>query len=453
MLQSTPKAFARVLVLALLAASCTTSDSPPNVLLIIGDTLRADRLGCYGNERGLTPYLDRLGAEGVVFENASSHAPWTLPSAASILTSLYPRQHGAGGFLGEFQRLDPSVHTLAEEFRARGYATHAIVNVDFLGERFGLTRGFDSVDFEAYQSNVEVRVAERTSRAALDWIDAQDSHKPWFLFVHYFDAHAVYAPPQPFRSRFASPPDQHDESWVFGTREQMIALRQGRLQLTPKIIQRAERLYDAEVAYLDAEVGRLVDAVGARTVIAFTADHGEEFLDHGGYEHGHTLYPELTHVPLLLRAPGLASGRVATSVGQIDLAPSLFELCDLPSSPAAMGSSLVPLVGRPQALDRPILAHGNFWGPPLTSWRSGGWTLILRAEGEPSVELYRWREDARFERDLASERPEVVAQLRTELTVLEKRARELRGERVELSAEERATLRGLGYGGGEAEGH
>ncbi|MFT4541091.1 MAG: choline-sulfatase [Planctomycetota bacterium] len=441
----------RCLTIALLSSACSNSVPTPNVILIIGDTLRADRLGTYGNERGLTPYLDDFGEEGVVFESASSHAPWTLPSTASILTSLYPRQHGAGGFLGQFRKLDPNVRTMAEQFRDRGYATHAIVNVDFLGERFGLTRGFDSVDFEAYQSNVEVRIAQRTTSAALEWIEQQDTKQPWFLLVHYFDPHAVYDPPQPFRGRFAAPLDQDDDSWVFGTREHMIALRQGKLQLTPPVIKRAEKLYDAEVAYLDAEIGRLLDGVGPEAIACFTSDHGEEFLEHNGFEHGHTLYPELTHVPLILRAPGLGPARVSQSVGHVDIAPSLFELANIPGIPDSIGASLVEFVETPSAAGRPILAHGNFWGAPLTSWRSGEWILILQGKIRSAPELYAWRDDRELLQNVATQNPAVVTRLRNELTALEKRARELRGEDVDLSPEERSALKGLGYGGGAAE--
>ena len=171
----------------------------PHVLLIITDTTRVDRFGCYGNRRGLTPYMDDLARQGLLFEHASSHAPFTLPSIASMLTSLHPEQHGAGGRLRDFSSLDPEVTTLPAVFGRAGYSTHAIANVFFLSAPFGVTRDFKTVDLVAPASNLEMRDAERTTDAALAWMkEAADGDQPFLLLVHYFDPHAVYAPPQPF---------------------------------------------------------------------------------------------------------------------------------------------------------------------------------------------------------------------------------------------------------------
>ncbi|MCA9002663.1 MAG: sulfatase, partial [Planctomycetes bacterium] len=284
--------------------ACSKAPKPkPNVLWIVVDTMRADRLG---GERGLTPYLDRLGSRGVVFESAYSHAPWTLPSMASMLTSLHPKEHGAGGRLGSFQALRKDVSTAPAVFARAGYQTRAIVNVEFLKEKYGVTRDFESLDLVAFNNNVEVRNAEATSAAALEFLEGAGTEKPFFLFLHYFDPHAVYDPPQPFRRRFAAQPDREggEGRTLFGTREHMMALRQGQLQLTPEWIGRAARLYDGEMAYTDAEIGRLLDRLGdmgllENTIVVFTSDHGEEFLDHGNFEHGHTVFDELIHVPLV----------------------------------------------------------------------------------------------------------------------------------------------------------
>ena len=438
--------------LLVLGALASCSQPPPNVVLVIGDTLRADRLGTYGNPRGLTPFLDELAEEALVFENASNHAPWTLPSTASLLTSMLPEEHGAGGRLGAFRKLDDRIETLAELLQARGYATHAVVNVIFLSEGFGLTQGFDSVDAEVPVDNKTIRSARVTTDSALAWLDREELPEPFFLLVHYFDPHAVYAPPQPFRRRFALPLDQDDESWVFGTREQMLQLRGGQLDVSDGVIRRAEKLYDAEVAYLDAELGRLFDQLEARglddrTVLAFTADHGEEFLDHGGFEHGHTLYPELTHVPLLLRAPDLGAGRVSQSVGHVDVAPTVLQLLDVPAPEHYVGRSLLEFAEDPAAPHRAVLAHGNFWARPLSSWRSGDLALLLDADG--GAELYRWTEDPRYERDLAAELPEEVERLRTELQAVRLAMRQKDGQSVDLSDEQAELLRTLGYIGDE----
>ncbi len=452
--------FARALpALFALAAACGPAQPErPNVLLVIVDTLRADKLGCYGNERGLTPNIDRLAAEGAVFESASSHAPWTLPATASLLTSLYPRQHGAGGSLPRFTRLGRGIDTLPAVFRRAGYATASIVNVAFLGPDFGLTRGFEHVDVKSFESNRRVRRAERTTDAALGWLDQRDAARPFFLLVHYFDPHAVYDPPQPFRRRFAAAADREREDFVFGTREHMIALRAGRLALRADVIARAEALYDAEIAYTDSHVGRLLEGLDARdlgssTAVVFTSDHGEEFLEHDGFEHGHTLYSELCHVPLIVRARGAPAARVPQGVGHVDVAPTLTELSGLPTPDTWVGSSLLPLLADPAAPGRAVVAHGNFWGPPLTSWRQGGEKLILRAEvPDGAPELYAWRADPAERDDLAAARPERVNELRAALSAFERvLPAAAPGARVELDAERLRELETLGYVEGSPE--
>lgn len=440
------------LVGALLLSACGGgTPAAPNVLFIVADTLRADRLGCYGSDAGLTPYLDQLAAQGLRFSDASSHAPWTLPSIASMLTSLHPAEHGAGGRLGGFKLMDPGVTTLPAVFKARGWRTHAIANVAFLGEDFGTTRDFETLDIVAPKSNLEMRVAWATTQAALDWLDKR-GERPFFLFVHYFDPHAVYAPPSPFRERFAP---GVDESFVFGTRQQMMDLRAGRLNVPEGVIRRAERLYNGEVAYMDAQIGRLLDGLNARgldesTVVLMTADHGEEFLDHGGYEHGHTLYRELIHVPLILRYPGRISPGVNTmSVAHVDLAPTLCELADIAPPEQFLGRSLLASpTGASDSEPRPILAHGNMWGEPLTSWRKGRYELIVGAGGRE--ELYDLESDPRQERDLAQEMPERVTELRLGLDRVQLALEALhRGQTLDLAPEVLESLKEFGYVGGD----
>jgi arylsulfatase A-like enzyme len=457
------KRVGRVLALGLLAlsAACGGGREQPNVVLVVVDTLRADKLGVYGNELGLTPHMDAFAQKGVVFENASSHAPWTLPAMASLLTSLYPLQHGAGGFLPRFTSLDPRVRTLASVFRERGYATGAIINVVFLDQPFGLTREFEHLDARHYESNLKVRSAKDTTDAALKWM-AERGDEPFFLLVHYFDTHAVYDPPQPFRRRFAAAQDRESRDYIFGTREHMIRLRAGQLQINRSIIGRAEKLYDGEVAYTDGQVGRLFDGIvdlglAGDTVQVLTSDHGEEFWDHGGFEHGHTLYAELTHIPLIVRFDGhLTPGRVRTGVGHIDVGPTLCELTGIPAPVQFTGNSLVPLVGGDGDAHRSILAHGNFWGPPLSSWRQGGEKLILSAGSTSRApQLYRWLADPREHNNVAGEETSRVESLTSNMraaeTMLERKF-SAQGAEVELSDAERDILRGLGYVGDDEQG-
>lgn len=442
----------RTASLLLLGLAACGGESRPNVLFVVVDTLRADRVAEFGQRAGLVPEITRFGEGAVRFTSCHSHAPWTLPSCAALLSGRHPAEHGAGGNLQAGMRaLAEGVRTLPGVFGSAGYATHAIVNVAFLGADFQVTRDFDGLDAIHFASNVEVRRAEPTTDAALEWLDTR-GEEPFFLFVHYFDPHAVYDPPQPFRRRFAKPQDQRDDSWVFGTREHMMALRAGQLVLGEDTLDRAEALYDGEVAYTDAAIGRLLDGLEARglaedTIVVITGDHGEEFGDHGGFEHGHTVYDELTHVPLLVRAPGVGPRDVDQDVRHIDLAPTLCELANLSPDEGFIGQSLVPgLNGHPMS-DRPVLAQGNMWGPALTSWRSGGWKLI---RGGESPELYDLSEDPLEQHDLhGTGRPEedqLGASLERALQGFQALQQ---GGTVEVGSELQAWMEQMGYAGGE----
>ncbi len=445
------------LVSALLPAGCSKqppaqpTPTPRNVVLIIIDTLRADKLGCYGSQLGATPRIDELAASGVRFERAYSHAPWTLPACASILTSLYPPQHGAGGQVPNFRKLPDSARTVAECFQDAGFATAAIINVDFLTESFGMTQGFQEVDFKVYPTNIQVRPAEPTTDAALNWLESRGA-RPFFLMVHYFDPHLVYAPPPAYRRIFAAPQDRENASWVFGTRGQIIAYRKGTLQFDDDTIRRAERLYDGEVAYTDHQVGRLLDGLDRlgltnSTIVALTADHGEEFLDHGGFEHGHTLYEELVHVPLIIRTGPSAGGRtVPTVVGHVDLPPTLCQLGGVAPDPAFAGSSLVDLLDGMDQDDRPIIFQGNFWGPPLQGWLQGGYKLILHTDQAP--QLFDLTADPSERSNRRELEPQRASQMTADLELAFKgMTAHLRGEEspAKLSPDELRRLEALGY--------
>ncbi|MHC4160018.1 MAG: sulfatase, partial [Planctomycetota bacterium] len=366
-----------------------------NVILIVLDTVRADRLGCYGNTYGITPEIDSFAQESVLFENAFSHAPWTLPSIASLLTSSHPAQHGASGFLGSFTTLKPDAVTLAEVFRSAGAETGAITNVFFLSEKFGMTQGFKTTDAYTSHSNRDTRRAGPTTSSALRWIDLH-KNKPFFLFLHYFDPHLVYDPPQPFRRQFADSPDCNTTDFIFGTVNDMSQLRRNQTAPSPDIVDRLEKLHNGEVAYTDSEVGKLIEGISQRgldqnTIIVITSDHGEEFLDHGGFEHGHTLYNELLHVPLIIRDPNTMSNRYHSDSSQncpvrlsptirlIDVAPTICELASVAVHPAFVGRSLVPFLRGQHQADRPVFSQGNMWGPGGTSLRKDGLKIIVQS--------------------------------------------------------------------------
>ncbi len=458
---------ALLLALAVCAGSCDrTPDrpSPPagakSVLLVLIDTLRADKLGCYGSSGDLTPRIDRFAEQGFVFEKAFSHAPWTLPSVSSLLTSTYPCRHGAGARLGNafrFTGVSREVRTLAECFGDQGYDTGAIVNVLFLDPKFGVARGFEHYDYlPPSRDQRQQRVAKQVTDLAIRWIEGRSasSSRPFFLMVHYFDPHLTYDPPAEFRRRFALQTDHERDDGLFGSESDMVAFRRGEILPASLPLTRLRRLYEAEIAYTDREVGRLLDAVSdqrleASTVVAITADHGEEFLDHGEFEHGHTVYDELIHVPLIFRDPGIvAPGRSRVAVGHVDVAPTLCRLAGVRPEDTFQGHGLSPHLFGEAPLPRSILSQGNMWGPSLTSWRADGFKLIEKPGG---FELYDVVRDPRGRVDLARKAAARgrLDRMKKDLAQAVKLIQGAGGLRVDLTENDKRILKGLGYVAGE----
>jgi arylsulfatase A-like enzyme/Tfp pilus assembly protein PilF len=383
------------------------------------DTLRADRVGCYGATKASTPNLDALASRGTRFETAIAHAPLTAPSHASILTGLLPLRHGVRDN-GSFS-LPPAVPTLAENFRARGYRTAAFVSGFPLDHRFGLARGFETYDDHLPHGNDRRRApyvergADATTTAALAWLQA--STGSWFAWVHYFDPHSPYEPPEPFASRFA------------------------------------DRPYDGEVAFVDQQLGRLLAAAEADasrpTLVLITADHGEGLGDHGEDTHGVFLYDSTLRVPLIVAGPRVANGLVLRVVAQgVDLAPTLRDLAALPAAPAD-GRSLRPaLEGRVMsdaaAYSESLFAQLNLGWAPLHAWRTAQWKYV----DAPEPELFDLASDAAEARNVAGVRRDMAEALRRPLAALiATKAPDAALQRTGDAAER---LRALGYLGGAA---
>ncbi len=431
------------------------TDRATGVLLVVVDTLRADRLDCYGGALGLTPNIDAIAAEGVLFRNAYSHAPWTLPSFASLLSSTYPAQHKAGGRIGGFNRLRPETETVGKSFQRAGFKTASVVNVDFAAATFGMDNGFDVVDAMRNENNHVARIAAGTTDTALAWLDRMKG-RPFFLLVHYFDPHLVYEPPAQFRERFARGEDRTGEKPLFGEAREILAFRQGMLELDRPMIERLEALHNGEVAYTDHEVGRLIRGLDERglrekTVVAITADHGEEFFDHGGFEHGHTLYNELIHVPLLIRAPGSvpAGSEVVAVVRHIDLAPTLCALTGVDGAASFEGLDLSPLWDRhAPRQDRPVFAEGYFWGPDRHYCRLAGDYKTIIYEASKQIEIYNIKTDPAERHNLAPAQPALRKSLVADLYLA------LTGMSIDegdplpahLTPEQVERLRAIGYG-------
>ncbi len=438
-----PAAAAALLLAGLLAcAPAAPRPAGPSVLIVAVDTLRADALGSHGAPGDPTPALDALARRGTRFSEARAHAPWTLPSFASLFTSRPPHRHGAGGRLGAFQALSADARTLAEVFQDAGYRTGAVTNVDFLTAPFGTLQGFQHQDALAPQDNRSARDARATTDAAIAWLHGVGD-APFLALVHYFDPHAVYAPPPDERRRFARPGDA-ESGWTFGTREEVVGHRTGRLAVDAELMERAHALYRGEVAHVDAQVARLLAEVealgrGDDLVVVLTSDHGEEFFDHGGWEHGHTLHDELLRVPLVLAGPGVPAGAVrADPVGLIDVAPTLCRLAGLEVSPAFLGRDLLD-----EGPERAHLALGNFWGPAWASWRVGREKLVV--DGAGRARLYDLGRDPGEREDVSAQRGDRTRALRAELEAVLQFGAAPAGAEPELSEEGLERLRELGY--------
>lgn len=318
----------------------------PNVVLILIDTLRRDHLGAYGHQRDVSPNLDALANEGVLFEQAVSQASWTLPSVATVFTSLYPTEHGLTNIARPF--LDDRFETIAEDFSNAGYETAAISATPVISDQVGFGQGFRTFDETCYPL-LDITSAECVTDAAIQWVNKASG--PYFLYLHYYDPHSPYNAPPPYRTMFdpVYAPGSRYLAKGEGHYYDQIIRYMGHSALNDREIQYMISLYDGEVRYTDENVGRILTrlkAAGDNTVIAVISDHGEEFMEHGHLLHGHSLYAEQVNVPFILKLPGsLHIGqRIKQIVRLIDVAPTLLEAAGLAISKQMRGISVLPLL-------------------------------------------------------------------------------------------------------------
>lgn len=336
---------------------------PPNVLVILLDTLRADHLGCYGYPRPTSPVLDELAAKGAVFENAWSSAPWTLPSHASLFSSLYMSEHGVWE---KTHRLPESATTIAEVLRSEGYATSAFTASGYLRPEYGFVQGFDRFWFANNDP-------ARTLNAAIDWIEG--SVGPYFSFVHTYHVHSPHDPEGAARDALVRPyggdlPESvHPPDYPWGRRKGP--------QLDPEDVRYISDLYDAEILEIDTLLGEMLDRLEAagkldNTLIIVTSDHGEEFQDHGHFEHGWSLYEEQLSVPLIVHYPGVFEGglRIQYPTIGVDVAPTIAAIAGASIPDSWSG---VALGTEAPETDRPIWVpyRQRESGEPATALLSG----------------------------------------------------------------------------------
>jgi arylsulfatase A-like enzyme/Tfp pilus assembly protein PilF len=428
--------FLLVLLLAQLAVAASipkaaTKPAPPNIILITLDTTRADRMGFLGSSRGLTPNLDILAKQSVVFARTYAQVPLTTPSHAALLTGTYPQfshVEDLGAPLGS------ELPYLPDVLHKHSYHTAAFLGayiLDPAGAARGFERGFDVYDANFHQrkpgedryKSIERR-AEDVANRALGWL-SRHQQRPFFIWLHFYDAHDPYDPPEPFKSHYASAP------------------------------------YDGEIAYTDSIVGSFVAVLQKHglyqnSVIAIAADHGEAFGEHGEERHGMFLYDETIHVPLLLKLPEERSGgkRIEERVALADVAPSLLEAAGIAPPAAMQARSLLPLMenAKPatdekgKTAERPVYSETNYphrafgWSE-LRSWRTGKY-LYVQA---PQRELYDQSSDREAAKNLAPAAKAVADTLESQLTAFQQKTSSAQTEPTKLDPTQAEKLRALGY--------
>ena len=408
--------------LALLAACNGHRESPglpfgagkPDIILVTIDTLRADSVGYAGNAKVKTPFLDRMAGEGIVFTNAHAHNVVTLASHTNILTGLYPFQHGVRDNSGF--KLDPKIPTVATMLKGSGYTTGAFVGAFPLDSRFGLNHGFDVYDdnYGKGAGSMDFEIQERPAGAVCDaatrWWQANEGKKR-FLWIHVYDPHAPYRPPEPFLTQYASD------------------------------------AYLGEIAYVDDALGKALGPIlsaNPNTLLIVTADHGEARGDHGELTHGLFAYESTLKIPLLVREPGKAQHRVENGyVRHIDIVPTILEHAGVKKPAELLGA----------VLDETVTSRDSYF-ESLSATLNRGWaplTGVIHKEEKyvelPIAELYDLPRDPAEKNNLRAERRRDVAEARGLLSAMQP---EIKAAQGKTSAEEEKSFIGLGYITGSA---
>jgi arylsulfatase A-like enzyme len=470
-----------------------TTKSPknrPNVLIYLIDTERADHTSLYGYARDTTPFLNKLGSQGLVFEDSQVQAPRTKQSTASLMTSLYSYTHG---IIHDYDTIPKGATTLAEQLRAAGYVTASIVANPFAGRITGLDRGFDYLQewavVQRYRTDAHDRGtdSEAVNEIAFPWL-AQHKDEPFFLYAHATDPHAPYRPPAGFEEKFANPAEtpEFDRNYknLGGTNKYAggtVVSRAGCKQagINPdRFIRRAVDRYDGEILHNDASLEQLVGklkqlGVLDNTLIVVISDHGEEFWEHGWTSHGHSLYQELTHGVFLMWNPKLipAPRRVREPVQLIDVTPTVLDLLGLKVPDVVQGQSLAPFAkGQPFQRRGPVMTS-RFADPEAkkiglvpenridaVAFVDASWKLIYRERAQEvginKVELFDRRSDREEKKNVASQNAQEVDRLLAQIGKWMDAQKQIRmflgqGAKVTLDPKTLEQLRSLGYIGGK----
>jgi arylsulfatase A-like enzyme len=426
----------------------------PNVILYLIDALRADSLGAYGYHRKVSPFMDKVAQKGVLFLNCYSSSSWTRPSVPSLLTSLYPPTHGVSDYI--FQ-LPDSIETLAEILRSHGYLTAMMTDNPHVGSTANMQQGFDflleqpavSGLFKSRDKNIWLahNSSALLNEKVIPWLE-HHQHMPFFLFIHNMDVHAPYIPPPPFDNIF----DPDYKGNINGTFDKTIGFRQA-VSIDDKRHVRA--LYDGEIRNTDEYIRRLMAKmknlkIENDTFFIITADHGEEFLDHNGWNHGRTLYNELLKIPLILYYPErLPKGKkIETPVSIVDIMPTIIDIVNIKQDTHAEGESLLPIIDGAKRRQKFLFSS---YKRRLYSLVDGEWKFIVDKKNN-RVQLYNILSDPQEKTNLANAKQELAKKynkvIEDWLTEQKKNLHLFRQnsiQRIEIKTEELEALKALGY--------
>ena len=413
-----------IAILLISASAAAVANPAPNVVVITIDTLRPDHLGCYGDKQIRTPNIDSLATDGTRFERAYTSVPVTLPSHTVIFTGTYPMLSGMHDFAAN--KLNPSQPTLASVLKERGYTTGAVIGSAVLDSRFGLNRGFDfyydHFDFSRLQeSNLDEmeRPGNAVADVALDWL-AKNDQKKFFLWMHLYDPHYPYRPPAPYSVEYK------------------------------------DRPYDGEIAFADAQVGRLMrflkdKGLYKNTVIVLTGDHGESLGEHGEKTHGFFIYNATLHVPLIFHLPGASTAKtVPELVNLADLMPTILNVLKIGVPSQVQGQNLLPLMTEKENESRSLYAETflprlHFNWSELRSVETANYHFI----DAPKPELYDLSKDPGETQNLYTQKKAVAEEMRAKLSALIRRysAGQELAEKTGLDPALMERLKSLGYAG------
>lgn len=432
-----------------IATGCSSEPPPalPNLILIVIDTLRADHLGCYGYEHDTSPNIDKFADSGVLFQNAYCQMPTTGPSHASIFTSKHPRSHGV---LKNGWVLSDTFPTIAQILKENGYTTAAVVSSFALASKFGFSKGFDFYDEKLTLEGSTMSILEQweghamtggfdqradlATQKAVRWIQQNDK-KPFFLWVHYFDPHSPYAPPEPYEKKFIKNADNG----------------------TDRIIAK----YDGEIKFVDEEVGKLLNVIKKKrldpnTLIIIISDHGEGLGQHNWLAHGMFLYDEQMRIALMMSFPNVIPRgiEIDSLVQTIDILPTVLHLMGLEYKEDFSGNSLVKMIQNPgDSSSHPVFLERRRYGPSSIlhamapgnkfALRDGNMKYIWAPE-EGTEELYNLAADPAELKNIVNRHRETADKMRDMIEEWKKGEADTKHEQS-IDEETRKKLEALGY--------